>query len=315
MSQTKNLEVRVGLVTLIAIAALIGGILWGKGGGINLDRQRIAILFPNASGVSSGTQVNVHGVKKGSVVSIDALESGARVTVLVDRDVMLRSDASAAIQVLEITGGKKIELYPGQAPDKLAKGENIPGVNQGDIGGMIASANALAEQVGPLLAQVDSALASITSVIGDPRFQANVATAVENFADAGGELRSLLQRNKGKVEQVLQNVDVLTMELRSVVDENAPAISRVLHATDTLMGDARVVIGNAGETLQRVDRLASRFDSITSDLKNGKGTVSRLLYDEELAQELERAMVALRKTLQDLNQKGMNVNVGLGHKK
>ncbi len=310
MSNTKKLEVRVGLVALIAIIALIGGILWGKGGGIGLDRHRIRVHFPNASGVVGGTPVNVHGVKKGNVVSVEALESGAQVTLLVDRDVVLKADANAAIQVLEITGGKKIELYPGESTETLAKNAVIPGVNQGDIGAMVAAGSLLAEQAGPMLAQVDSILSAITSLVGNPQFQSNVQSAVENFADAGAEIRALIQNNKGAVESTLQNVDALATELRSVASENAPTISRVLNSADALMIDARKAIGNAGETLDNIDRLANRLDSMTSDLKNGKGTISRLLYDEKLAQELERAMIALRNALQDLNKKGMNVNVG-----
>ena len=314
MSNSRNLEVRVGLVALIAIGALIGGILWGRGGGIAVDRQRLQILFPNASGVNGGTPVNVHGVKKGSVVSVKALEAGAQVTILIDRDITLRDDASAAIQVLEITGGKKIELYPGEATAELADGKTIPGVNQGDIGQLVAAGSVLADQVGPLLAQVDSALTMITSLVGNPKFRANVDAAVENFAEAGGELRVLLHDNKGRIESTLKNVDALVSELRAVADENSPAIARVVNSADTLVGEARLALDRAGTTLDNVNRLANRLDSLTSGIKDGGGVVSKLLYDEELAKELDRAMIALRKTLHDLNKKGMNVNVGIGHK-
>ena len=314
MSKTKNLEARVGLVTLVAIAALIGGIMWGKGGGIAIDKQKFLIYFSNASGVSTGTPVNVHGVKMGSVLSIEALEAGALITVAVDRDVTVKKDASAAIQVLEITGGKKIELYPGTGTEKLAKDQRIPGVNQGDIGAMIAAASTLAEQVGPLLSRIDSALGSVMTLVGDPQFQANVGAAVENFASAGGELNQLLRNNKGTIQKTLQTVDALATELRVITSENSPVISRVLTAADTLVSDARSALKNADRALRKIDGLALRLDSLTADLKNGNGTVSRLLYDEELALELERAMVALRKALSDLNKKGINVNVGLGHK-
>lgn len=310
--QSRKLEIRVGIVTIVAVIALIGGILWGKG--IGIDRRRLTVYFPNASGLTSGTPVLIHGVPKGGVASIKAVEDGAQVAILVDRDVDVMRDASAVIRVMEITGGKKVELDPGESTEPLPKDAIIPGVNEGDVGAMLAFVGDLAHEVSPLLKRLDTTLMGVNEILGDPKFRSDVKSTLDNFAGVGADLRKLIANNRGRIERTLQNVDALAANLRSVADKNAPAVERLLTSAESLVAEARSTLNGADVTLETVDRLALRIDSITVDLRTGEGMISRLLYDPKLASELEKVLVELRKTLRDLNQKGVNVNMEVGHK-
>lgn len=310
--QSKKLEARVGIVTIIAVIALIGGILWGKG--IGIDRRRLTIEVSNASGLTSGTPVLIYGVPKGGVAAIKTVGREAHVDILVDRDVEVKRDASAVIRVLEITGGKKIELDPGTSTEPLPANAKIPGLNQGDVGAMLAFVGELAHELAPMLKRLDSALVSVNQIVGDAEFRADVVHTLDNFANLSADLRSLVGNNRGRIEQTIRNVDALASDLRQVVDKNSPALERLLTSAESLVSDARTTLDGADGTLKTVDRLASRVDSLTADLRTGEGMISRLLYDPKLASDLEKVLVELRKTLRDLNQKGVNVNMEVGHK-
>lgn len=310
--QAKKLEVRVGIVTVVAVIALIGGILWGKGMGI--DRRGLTIKVDNASGLASGTPVLVHGVPKGGVASVRTVEEGALVEILVDRDVQPMKDASAVIRVMEITGGKKIELDPGASTEPLPDNAAIPALNQGDIGAMLAFVGDMAHDIAPMLKRLDSTLAAVNEIVGKEEFRNDVVRTLDNFATLSTDLRNLVGNNRGRIEQTIRNVDALAANLREVADKNGPTVERLLTSAESLVGDARGTLGGADATLQTVDRLALRIDSIAVELRTGKGMISRLLYDPEMASELEKVLVELRKTLRDLNQKGVNVNMEVGHK-
>lgn len=310
--QSRKLEIRVGVVTIIAVIALIGGILWGKG--IGIDRRRLTIQLENASGLTSGTPVLVSGVPKGGVASIKTVEDGAHVEILVDRDVKVMEDASAVIRVMEITGGKKIELDPGESSRPLPDDAEIPGLNQGDVGAMLAFVGNLAHDIAPMLRRLDSTLVAVNDIVGDEAFREDVVQTLDNFSSLSADLRSLVRNNRGRIERTLNNVDALAANLRGVADRNAPVVERLLTNTESLVNDARGTLGGADATLATVDRLALRIDSIAVELRTGEGMISRLLYDPEMASELEKVLVELRKTLRDLNQKGVNVNMEVGHK-
>lgn len=312
-TQTRKLEIRVGIVAIVAIVALFGGILWGKRAGIGIDRQKVEVLFGNASGIAPSTPVNVYGVKKGAVQSVEATSDGALVTLMVDRDIDVHEDAHAVIRIMEITGGKKIELFPGSSTVAYSDQNTIPGVNEGDLGVIMATFNNLAQQVGPTLQRLDSVLIAAFNIVGNEEFQQDATAAVKSFAEVGSDLSSLLKDNRVKVERAITNLDGLLTEIRVFAGQNAPVLRDALRNGDTLLTETRVAVQDARSTLDKVDRMIEKLDGLASDIKEGEGTVSRLIYDKELADEITKTINAIRKTLRDFAEKGVNVNMEVGH--
>lgn len=310
---TRNLEIRVGLVFIVAVAALVGGILWGKRIGLAATQKQVTFIFPNAAGVKPGTPVNLNGVERGIVTDVKPVDEGAEVTAFLDRDVPLRKDARAAIQMLEITGGKRIELYPGTSSEQLAGGDAIEGVNQGDIGALVAVMGGIADQIRPTLLRVDTAIAAITAIIGDPAFQRNASTAVESFADVGVDLRRVLRSNEGRINRTLASLENLSTDLNSFIDNNRDELERIISNGDIAVGDLRRTLGNADRSLENVDGLVDSLDVILAEIRTGDGTVSRLLYDKEFADDLEGTLQALRDLLVLFRDYGVNVNMEVGH--
>jgi len=83
--------------------------------------------FPNATGVSVGTDVRVSGIKVGTVSaqSLDPESYEAVLTLAVDPKVKLPLDSSAAITSEGILGGNYISLRPGGDSEMLRNGDEI----------------------------------------------------------------------------------------------------------------------------------------------------------------------------------------------
>ncbi len=125
---------RENLVEAIIGALVLGVAAWFVAfsyertqGGAAAGSYHVLARFPNASGVSVGTDVRVSGLKVGTVTSqkLDPESYEAVLTLSVDPKVKLPLDSSAAITSEGILGGNFISLRPGAEADMLREGDEI----------------------------------------------------------------------------------------------------------------------------------------------------------------------------------------------
>jgi phospholipid/cholesterol/gamma-HCH transport system substrate-binding protein len=134
-------EAFAGLV-VIAVAAFFLAFALDRTGSTGTGSYHLSARFPNATGISVGSDVRVSGMKVGSVTAqkLDPATYQAVVTLTVDRAVKLPLDSSAAITSEGLLGGSFIALVPGGEPEMLAPGDEITDTQGAtDLMGLIGS--------------------------------------------------------------------------------------------------------------------------------------------------------------------------------
>ena len=120
-------EAIVGLlVVILAIWFVI--FAWQRtGGGERSGSIKIAAIFPNATGVSAGTDVRVAGLKVGSVtgLTLDPQSYQVKVEMALNPDVKLPSDSTAAITSDGLLGSNFVSFTPGGSPTPIKNGDTI----------------------------------------------------------------------------------------------------------------------------------------------------------------------------------------------
>jgi phospholipid/cholesterol/gamma-HCH transport system substrate-binding protein len=122
-----GIEALVGLAVVV-VAIWFALFAWNRtGGGGAADAIHVSALFPNASGVTVGTDVRVAGLKIGSVTAqtLDPASYQVSITLALDPAVKLPSDSSAAITSEGLLGGTFIALQPGGSTTMLKDGGTI----------------------------------------------------------------------------------------------------------------------------------------------------------------------------------------------
>jgi phospholipid/cholesterol/gamma-HCH transport system substrate-binding protein len=120
-------EAIVGLLVVI-LAVWFVLFAWDRtGGGAKTGGIKIAAIFPNASGVSNGTDVRVAGLKVGSVtgLSLDPQTYQVKVNIALDPNVKLPSDSSASVTSEGLLGSTFIAFAPGGSPTSLKSGDTV----------------------------------------------------------------------------------------------------------------------------------------------------------------------------------------------
>jgi len=120
-------EAIVGLlVVLLAVWFVI--FAWKRtGGGEKAGSIKITAIFPNASGVTPGTDVRVAGLKIGSVqrLSLDPQSYQVKVELALDPTTKLPADSSASITSDGLLGATFVAMNPGGSPTPLRNGDTI----------------------------------------------------------------------------------------------------------------------------------------------------------------------------------------------
>ncbi|HEX8447791.1 MAG TPA: outer membrane lipid asymmetry maintenance protein MlaD [Sphingomonas sp.] len=122
-----GVEALIGFAVVL-VALWFALFAWDRtGGGGAAGAIHVKALFPNASGVTVGTDVRVAGLKIGSVTgqALDPASYQVSITLALDPSVKIPSDSSAAITSEGLLGGTFIALQPGGSTEMLKDGSTI----------------------------------------------------------------------------------------------------------------------------------------------------------------------------------------------
>ena len=115
----RRMELGVGLFMVVGIVAL--AYLSVNLGRVDIMGQRGYVVyadFPSVGGLKSGAAVEIAGVSVGRVQSIGLKDYQARVTLRIDPDVKLQTDAIVSIKTKGLIGEKFVLISPGGS-DKI----------------------------------------------------------------------------------------------------------------------------------------------------------------------------------------------------
>ncbi|WP_120497049.1 outer membrane lipid asymmetry maintenance protein MlaD [Kiloniella sp. EL199] len=114
-----------GFVLLVAVS--FGFYAFSNNSGGSSAGYEVVAEFDNASGLVSGTDVEIAGVKVGTVLrqELDKDTYFAVVTLLIDEDVKLPKGTSARILSDSLLGGNFVSLEPGGEDEYIEAGGSI----------------------------------------------------------------------------------------------------------------------------------------------------------------------------------------------
>lgn len=311
VEELQRLELRIGVVTLVAVALFLLGITWARGIRLGGAQREFVLRFPTAAGLEVGAPVFINGVRQGSVISIKVQDSSALVHIAIEPTVPIRRDATARIGLQELTGGRKVDLFPGTSPEFLPAGAEIPGFASPDVAELIAQLGSLGGEIERVVARLDTVSAALVHIL-TPQTQQAVRSIADDLALVAERLRTFTEEHGEAIERTADNIAALSTELRDVVAQNRSAASSAVQSLQRASAAAE-------QTLRRVDSLVGELRSATTHLSSvleklqQRTTLAgRLVADEELARQVDSTLALVREFLGQIRQYGVNVNVRLG---
>ncbi len=280
------------------------------------DTREVKVRFENAAGLDEQAAVRVAGVRKGKVKRVLMEKDGkAGVTLEIDDDVPLFSNATARIASLGLLGETYVEIDPGTPGTALKTGAvvEIPGSQTASIADVTAQVSAIATDVKAITE-------SLRSVTSGPAGQQRLEDIVENVRAITAQARELLASNRTNVDATMENMRAITASLRVEIPKLAASIDRVANAVGGTVGenraDVRAVVENLRGLSSDLKVTAQNLNGITNQVRAGEGTVGKLLYSDEAHDKLTAALGSvesgvneLRDTLGRVGRLGLDIGI------
>jgi phospholipid/cholesterol/gamma-HCH transport system substrate-binding protein len=297
---------KVGIVMLIALAVL--GYFVLRIEDISLSRSRttreVKAIFDDVAGLDQESAVRIAGVRKGHVTNIRVLPDGrAEVTMDVDDDVPLRSNANAKVANLGLLGEKYVELDPG------TPGAPVIATTEGPVqvrGSQPASFDDITNQVASISADVKAITTSMRAVLGGPTGQQRLEDIVENVRGITMDVRSLIAANRTNVDATMANAREISEQLRVTIPRLAETLDRVANQIGGTVGENRPDVRKVVENLKGLSAdlrvTADNLNDITGQVKSGEGTVGKLFYSNEAHDKLTSALSSVESGVKSLQE-------------
>ncbi|HMN23769.1 MAG TPA: MlaD family protein [Ignavibacteriaceae bacterium] len=301
MKNERKTEIRVGLTVLVGILVFIWILGWAKNFSLQSNEQLVKVRFTNVSGLEIGDQVTVNGMRKGYVKEMIVEPNNVVVKLSIDNDIKLKEDASFAISMLDLMGGKKVEVFPGSSSTYFNINKISSGTFYADIPSVMSLFGFVQDDLVTILKDVKVSLHSLNKYITDEKMSSDVKTSLSNLSLLTDKLNIMLSENRNDIKSLTKNAVELTETSNQLLSSNKENI-------DQLFADLKNVF-------QKSDTLLTDLNNLTKETMNQQNNVGKLLYDEEVIKDLKQTLKQVNDLtsilIEQLKNDGINVDANI----
>ena len=312
MMTDRKKEVRVGIVALLSLIVLIAGITIGKGLIVGVSQNTLSFTFPSSGGIEIGAPIFINGVKRGSVISTENINGGVAIAGSIDDISDLHTDAQAKISMLEITGGKKIDITPGISSGNLDISKPIAGTISADATELISLVGDLGADASVIVKRLDSVLAQANSLLSDGIVVKQLRNTIKNADELMITLNALMGDNKENMRNLIKDLGALAKDAKSAVNNNEPKLRSILIKLDSLAGSGQRLMAKTDTALAGVTDLTVETKDMMKDIKTNGSFINKLLYDKTTSKSIDTTLQRVNDLLLNIHEHGLNANIRLG---
>ncbi|MEZ4854156.1 MlaD family protein [Flavobacterium sp.] len=282
-------EIKTAILVILSLVLFVWGYNFLKGKNLFDTSKKLYAVYDSVEGLESSSPVKLKGVTVGRVNSYEFLENRKVVVeISITSNYPISKSSVAELVGSSPLGGKEIVIIPNDEDPQLAEsGDYLKASSK------LGLTDALAEQIVPVKDKVEKLLdnanvlfANVNEVL-DEKTKINLQNSIAElnktmaeFSKTSKNLNLLLADNKTKIDNSLTNLDKTT--------SNFAKLSDSLSQT------------NIQETVASLQKTLANVDKLMADIQQGKGTMGKLMKDEEMYTNFTNASKELELLLQDV---------------
>lgn len=293
----------VGLALMAFMTIRLGILQLG-----DMDGYPVTVTLESAAGIKRKAPVEMAGIQIGTVEQIQLKDGQAQVTLVIDKDVVLTSDAVVTVQTKGILGDKYVAVQSGShEAARVQPGGEIAHVKGGaDMDNVLGKISDIADDVKVITSSLKVSLASAES-------QHNIQASLDNIRELTDVLRMVVVDNQQRLSSVIVNLERFTSDISEVAGQNKLALGETIQ-------NFRDISGQLGETIQALNSVAQKIDQgqgsigalvnerttvddlnatlsslkdISRKIDEGQGTIGRLVNDDTTIEKLDESLTGI----------------------
>lgn len=299
-----NKEVKVGIIGVIGLVFFYLGSNFLKGIDFFSPINRYYALYENVDGLIVANPIIVNGFTVGRVSDIKILqnrENKILVSMDIDEGLIIGSNSKATLSSNDFLGSKAIVLTIGDITNPIDEGDTINSEIAGGLSELLEKATPITDNLGVTISRLNDILSSLRGS-GDM-----ITNTLGNLNDVLSNTNNLIDNNEETLTNTLSNLNNLTEDL-----------SKKLKDIDPIIEGANNMISNFNKvdfesTFNQIDILLTSVNGVFDNLESGDGgTLSLLLSDDSLYNNLNKTAFDLDKLLKHINENPKHFFAPLG---
>ena len=284
-----NNEFKTGVLVILGIGLFVFGFSYLKSNDIFVSDRTFYAVYSDVEGVVNGTPVTVNGLPVGNIQNISFFEGNSLlVKFRVENDIEFSINSIAQIYETGLIGGKALAIIPSEDKSRVAvsndtlKSAIAPGLT--DL--VNKKITNLQDKIESMVMSADSVLYKINRVFDDST-RSNLRKSVSDFNLTIGELKetssmikTIVQSNKSSVDVTISNVSKISNDLSKI--------------------SSSLNNGSLDITLANFKKSSEDLSIILKDMNRGEGTISKLITNDSLFNNLNNASKSIDLLLEDI---------------
>jgi phospholipid/cholesterol/gamma-HCH transport system substrate-binding protein len=291
MKNLKNAAL-VGLLVTAAVVAFYVSFMFLSEEYSERDTYRLHAYFNDASGLYAASRVNMAGIQVGHVSDIRLEKGKARVEVAILKKYDIFDNATISKRTASIMGDAVLGITPGTKDyKKLEEGDRIKRViEQGGL-------DEIQRTVGDITEDLKQVTETANKVFGSPESAEKLEQILTNLHDITESLDRTLETNtelvnktvenvegissdaRPQIREILENVKIVTEDIRKLVDQQEGEVGETV-------SDLKGSLKTLNSAIEKLDRTMTNVEKASDDIAQEKGTVGKLISDEEIAEDV-----------------------------
>lgn len=283
-------ELKVGLLTLMAIVSLVVvslKITANKSGFGEYVKYRA--ILNDASGIYENSSIKVAGIVAGRITAIELSGSQALVRFEVLKQIKITRFSFLRIKTVGFLGDKFLDVYLGNADAPRLKEESM----------IMAKTGAGFDELGKDASEILKDVKVITKAVRESLYDENKKNVIKeimeningfskNANEVSVSLKKIINGNEDKLNATIDDLKRISSQIAYETDR---------YADGSFMND----LDGLKPILANVDKAVKDLKEIISDVKDGKGTVGKLLRDDEIIDQVNETLSGVNRLVNRVN--------------
>lgn len=288
-------EFKSGFIFLLAIIFLVYGLKYLKGLNVFQTNKPYYAIYDDIDGLQIGSSIRLNGFNVGMVNNI-ILNSDNNLVVTLNIDGLDNIPENSICKIVnqDLMGTKGVSLILGQSNSFANSGDTLLGRVENSLQDEVnAQILPLKNKAEGLIGSVDSLLTIVAAVLNKNTRNSlsnSIKSLDETFAILSKtmvKIDSMVYDNDARVSKVLSNLESITTNLNDSNSGIKPILYNLSSISDTLSN------ANFGS-------LVNNINTIANNINSGSGSLTKLMNDEKLYNNLEKSTSELAELIEDI---------------
>ena len=284
-------EIKTGVLVITGLVMTIFSFNYLKGINLLEKSRHFIVVYDNVEGLVASNPVTINGFKIGNVQKINLSADGSNkleIKLIIDNEVEFSKSSKAELYETGLIGGKAIAIIPNYQDGSIAEsGDYLQGTIKPGLTELVnQKLTPLQDKLESAIQNADKVVLNINELLSDDTKTSlqqsilNFKNISESLNETTNNVNSIILNNSNAIENSLKNIESSSKNINEITKSVSDA--------------------NVSDLISKLNSTVSNFNLTLNKINNGNGSVSKLLENDAIFNNLEKATSELEALINDI---------------